>query len=521
MRSKGVNSRVITLILVVSSISWGISSSLLTLFEGIDGNSDANEIETKPNILFILTDDQAFSTIGAFGNTLIQTPTMDALVAEGTHFTNAYVMGGSSPAICSPSRAMLFSGRTLWNLENQGQYGFEISDAYQTLFQIFLENGYNTFATGKNEPGRDGHFARSFNHADKVLFRGMTGSQYRLPLVSFSPEGDYSREREEIHSGTHSAEVYADAAIRFIEEQADSEVPFVAYVAFQTPHDPRQAPTEFQTKYSADEMVLPASYLPQHPFDNGMLRIRDEQLAGFPRTPDEIKQQIADYYAMVSHDDFQISRILEALKRSGHYENTIIVFTSDNGLAVGKHGLMGKQNLYEHSIRVPLVLVGPGIPKGEVREQLCYIYDINPTLCDLAGLPVPEAVQFKSMADLIADPDNQHREHLYFAFMYWQRAVRDDRFKLIEHAVDNRRFTQLFDLTTDPEERINLAGQPNYQKDLSRLRKVLLTEKAHQNDGNSTSEFTTGQGNAFWNTYEREAKTEIPVFEFDHTESFR
>ncbi|EON78389.1 Arylsulfatase [Lunatimonas lonarensis] len=516
MKRKGVNSQIITLILVVSSISWGISSSLVPLFEGIDGISGVNEIESRPNILFILTDDQAFSTIGALGNTRIQTPTMDGLVTEGTHFTNAYVMGGSSPAICSPSRAMLFSGRTLWNLENQGQYGFEISAAYQTLFQVFLENGYNTFATGKNEPGRDGHFARSFNHADKVLFRGMTGSQYRLPLVSFSPEGDYSREREEIHTGTHSAEVYADAAIRFIEEQADSEVPFVAYVAFQTPHDPRQAPEEFQAKYSADEMVLPASYLPQHPFDNGMLQIRDEQLAGFPRTPDEIKQHIADYYAMVSHDDFQISRILNALKRSGKYEKTIIVFTSDNGLAVGKHGLMGKQNLYEHSIRVPLILVGPGIPKGEQRNHLCYIYDLNPTLCELAGIPVPGSVQFKSMADIIADPTRQHRDYLYFAFMYWQRAVRNERFKLVEYSVEEKRHTQLFDLISDREELHNLAGNPEFQQEVADLRELLLGEKDSQNDGNSTSEFATGQGTAFWQTYLNVKTSEVPQPSFEN-----
>ena len=150
----------------------------------------------NPNVLFILTDDQNINTINALGNSAIHTPNIDQLIRSGTSFTNAYIMGGSSPAVCSPSRASLFSGLTLWNLENQGVWGYEISEKYKTLPQIFRENGYTTFATGKNEPGREGHFARSFSAGDKILFRGMTGNQYRLSLCAFSPEGDYSKKQK-------------------------------------------------------------------------------------------------------------------------------------------------------------------------------------------------------------------------------------------------------------------------------------------------------------------------------------
>ncbi len=342
----------------------------------------------------------------------------------------------------------------------------------------------------------------------------MTGSQYRLPLSPFCPEGDYSREREVLHTGTHSAEVYADAAIRFIEQQADSQQPFFAYVSFQTPHDPRQAPDYFNAMYHAEDMELPPSFLPQHPFDNGMIRIRDEDLAGFPRKPEEVKRHIAEYYAMISHDDFQISRILEALRKSGKYDNTIIVFVSDNGLAVGKHGLMGKQNVYEHSVHVPLIISGPGIPKGEVREQLCYIFDLYPTLCERAGLPVPETVQFKSLNKVIDKNVDVHREHLYFAFMSWQRSVRDERFKLIEYCVDDIRHTQLFDLLSDREEMNNLAGDPDFNGQLRKLRSILEVERVRLNDGNSTSEFTTEQGQNFWGIYNAVEKSEFPQFNF-------
>ena len=455
----------------------------------------------KPNILFILTDDQQSNTIHALGNGLIQTPHIDALVREGVSFSNAYIMGGSSPAVCSPSRACLFSGRTLWNLENQGEWGFEISDKYKTLPQVFKDKGYITFATGKNEPGREGHFARSFSAGDKILFRGMTGSQYKLPLCPYSPSGDYSKEKEVLHEGRHSAEVYASACIQFIESQAQGVQPFFAYVAFQTPHDPRQTPPEFAKMYDSSRMAIPASFRAEHPFDNGMLKIRDEMLAGFPRTPAEVKKHLADYYALITYTDAQIGRMMEALEKSGKQKNTIVVFTSDNGLALGQHGLMGKQNVYDHSVHVPLIISGPGIPENEIREQLCYIYDIYPTLCERAGLETPATVEFKSLNKIIGDAGAGHRDHLYFAFMSWQRAIRDKQYKLIEYCVDKKRHTQLFDLKKDNSETVNLADDKNYASILDSLRTILEREKELLNDGNTPYEFTKEQGKYFWDTY--------------------
>ena len=458
----------------------------------------------RPNVLFLFTDDQRYDTINALGNNDIHTPHTDRLVQSGVSFTNAYIMGGSSPAVCSPSRACLFSGRTLWNIENQGIWGYEISKQYTTLPQTFRESGYNTFATGKNEPGRSGHFARSFSSGDKILFRGMTRSQYRLSLCDYSPTGDYSRKREVLHEGKHSAEVYADACIKFLEDNTDSDQPFFAYVSFQTPHDPRQSPTEFRERYKDEDVRLPASFKPQHPFDNGMLKIRDEMLAGFPRTAKQVRKQLADYFAIITHTDAQIGRILSALKRSGKADNTIIVFTSDNGLAVGRHGLMGKQNVYDHSVHVPLIVSGPGIPEGESRSQLCYIYDIYPTLCDIAGIKTPDTVQFTSLKNVIKDKDAKHREHLYFAFMSWQRAILNSPYKLIEYCVGNQRHTQLFNLHADPHETKNLAEDATHAETLKSLRHLLRREAMRLNDGNVPFDFTNKQGTEFWSNYDRD-----------------
>lgn len=195
-------------------------------------------------------------------------------------------------------------------------------------------------------------------------------------------------------------------------------------------------------------------------------------------------------------------RILDALEKAGRLQNTIIVFASDNGLAVGRHGLMGKQNVYDHSVHVPLILSGPGIPAGEERGQLCYLYDIFPTLCERAGLDTPGTVQFKSLNQVLDDGGAKHRDHLYFAFMSWQRAVRDPQYKLIEYCVNGERHTQLFDLRHDPLEMNNLAGDANFQDTLGRLRKLLQAERVRLNDGNSPFPFTDKQGKDFWTAYQ-------------------
>jgi arylsulfatase A-like enzyme len=162
---------------------------------------------------------------------------------------------------------------------------------------------------------------------------------------------------------------------------------------------------------------------------------------------------------------------------------------------------MGKQNIYDHSVHVPLILSGKGIPKGEKRSQLCYIYDIYPTLCELSGIAIPETVQLKSLVPSLKDAEKNHRDHLSFAFMSWQRSVYDGRHKLIEYCVDGKRTTQLFDLKDDPQETKNLAGDPGSKPMLVRLRKLLIEEKGRLNDGNTPYPFSDKLGDDFWETY--------------------
>ena len=208
-----------------------------------------------------------------------------------------------------------------------------------------------------------------------------------------------------------------------------------------------------------------------HPFDNGEMKGRDESLAPWPRTPRVAREHIAAYYAMITHVDAQIGRVLQALEETGHARNTIVIFAADNGLAVGQHGLWGKQNLYDHSIRVPLVIGGPGLPRGRRTDGLCYLLDLFPTLCDLTGVQAPPTVEGRSLLPLLKNPKARVRDSVYFAYRHFQRAVRTEEWKLMVYNVADRRTTQLFHIRHDPMERTNLDGRtphtpgvsPNYR----------------------------------------------------------
>jgi arylsulfatase A-like enzyme len=241
-------------------------------------------------------------------------------------------------------------------------------------------------------------------------------------------------------------------------------------------------PPEYLKMYDTAKIKLPPNFMPQHNFDNGELKVRDELLAGFPRTIPEIKGHIRDYYAMITHLDAQIGRIIDALKESGEYENTIIIFSGDNGLALGQHGLMGKQNVYEHSVGVPLIWSGPGIPENQKRDAFVYLLDIYPTICEIIGIKVPDSVDGTSIKQCILDKNAQIRTSLYFSYRDFQRSVRDREYKLIEYNVSGKRTTQLFNIGADPWEKNNLADDPEYRNKLKSMRKAMLEQKKLTDD---------------------------------------
>ncbi len=453
--------------------------------------------DSQPNVLFLFTDDQRFDTIATLGNEQIHTPTLDGLVERGTTFTQAHIPSGSSAAVCMPSRAMLHTGRTLFHIAGRGE---TIDPAHTTLGQCLAEHGYRTFGTGKwhNAPES---FNRSFGEGAEIFFGGME-DHWNIPVCRYDPTGEYTMRTpkcpdpyfsrsvyqhisDHVTPGKHSTELFADATINFL-RTCTAEEPFFAYVSFMAPHDPRTMPPRFLEMYDPASLDLPPNMLPEHPFANGATfetGLRDEVLAAYPRQEDEIRQHLAEYYAMISHLDYEIGRILAALDETGLAENTIIVFAGDNGLAVGQHGLMGKQSCYEHSLRVPLIFAGPGIPAGQRCESYAYLLDIFPTLCDLVDVAKPESVEGLSLAPAIIAPATRVRETVFAAYLQYQRCVKDDRYKFVEYVVDGKHtHTQLFDLQADPWELKNLAGDPAYSDTRGRLRRLMLDYRRDWDD---------------------------------------
>ena len=419
------------------------------------------------NILFVLSDDQRADTIAALGNTHIETPNLDRLVREGTAFTRAYCMGSLQGAVCVPSRAMNLTGRTLFHVRDD-------LAAQDTWPEAFGRQGYTTFLTGKWH-NQQSSALRTFQRGKAIFFGGM-GDPYSLPVRDISQKHTLGDERV---SGAHSVQQFADAASEFLRAQTGAS-PFLCYVALNLPHDPRVAPKEYHRRSNAVVQPLPRNFLLQHPFNNGALTLRDEELAPWPRAPEVVRQHLADYYASIAFLDAQVGRILDALRASGQYERTIIVFTSDHGLAIGSHGLFGKQNLYDHSMRSPLVIAGPGVPKDRRSDAMCYLLDIFPTVGELTGVSAPEGDEGRSLLPTLADPPRAGRDSLFTAYADVQRAVRDDRWKLIVYPKVNK--TQLFDLRNDSIEMHDLANDANHVGEVSRLLGMLRAWQGRLDD---------------------------------------
>jgi arylsulfatase A-like enzyme len=443
--------------------------------------------EEKPNIIFLFSDDQSFKAVHALGNDEIITPTMDKLAEEGITFTHAYNMGGWNGAVCVASRAMLISGRSIWRAQQISDHYSKNEDIDKTWPKLMQTAGYDTYMTGKwhvNAKPKD-----IFNHVGHVL-RGMpwdTPEGYNRPQnVNDTLWQPWKKEFGGYwKGGKHWSEVVKDDAVSFIDSAALKEKPFFMYIAFNAPHDPRQSPKEYVDMYPLENIAVPESYMPTYPYAETMgagQNLRDEKLAPFPRTEYSVKVNRQEYYAITSHLDDQIKDILDALDEKGLKENTYIFFTSDHGLACGEHGLMGKQNMYDHSMRVPLMVVGPNIPKGKKIEADVYLQDVMATTLDIAEIEKPEYIEFNSFMDLA----NEARTKSNYGAIYGtyekgsQRMIRKNNYKLIVYPKSQK--VLLFDLENDPLELNDLSSDPANSKKLKTLFKDLIELQGSMGD---------------------------------------
>jgi arylsulfatase A-like enzyme len=390
----------------------------------------------RPNILLLCADDHRADAIGGLGHPVLRTPNWDRLLRDGTVFTHTF----TTVPVCTPARAELLSGCSALSTGVRW-FGDTLPSHLPLLPHTFVQAGYNTFFTGKWH--NDGHpTERGYQETRRVFVGGMTDHRMRFEENGKTVTG-------------FSSELFAEAVCDYVRAQEEEEKPWFAHVAFTAPHDPRTPPMGWRV--DPRRVPLPPNFMPEHPFDNGEMTIRDELLTGFPRTEEEIRQHLADYYGMLLHLDAQVGRILAELDATHQRNQTLVVYTSDHGLAVGSHGLMGKMNLYDHSVRVPLILRGPGVPEGVQQDALCMGFDLYPTLCDLCAIPIPDTVEGKSLKPVLERETHTHRDTVFSTYRDVQRMVRTDRYKYIFYPQIDKE--QLFDLTSDPHELTNLLDE--------------------------------------------------------------
>jgi len=448
---------------------------LIPVMPGLVSLLPAQAPQPRPNIVFIVSDDQRPDTVHALGNSLIRTPVLDRLVERGTTFPRAI----AAYPICHVSRAEILTGCSAFRAYRHYPTG-PIDPDLATLAGTFQNAGYTTCYTGKWH--NDGHPKQRGYSLTSGLFSSGSGGQ---PLThaedsqgqtvtgyvgwTFKTDDGEIRLDRGIGLTPRTSEHIADGAIEFIQRSQDR--PFLLHVNFAAPHDPRIQPPGDRHRYDPTALPLPGNFAPQHPFDHGNLHGRDEVLLQKPLEPDRLRRELACYYAVISHMDEQIGRIISVLEERNLIENTLIVFTSDQGLALGSHGLTGKQNMYEHTIGVPLIMAGPHVPRGRKVDASCYLRDLFPTFCELTGIAIPSTVQGRSLHPLLRGDVERLYPFVTAYFTDTQRMIRDDRWKLIVYPTAGRQ--QLFDLRTDPLERHDLSASLDQQARIQTMKDEL------------------------------------------------
>ncbi len=424
-----------------------------------------------PNVVLIVTDDQRADTISALGNPTLRTPGLDRLATQGFAFLNARNQGSYNGAVCIASRSMCQSGQSLWHYSDNLKGRVTLGEMLQTV-------GYHTYGTGKWHNGVEA-LKRSFTAADHIT-PGFLSRGHDSAFTTQSIRNGVVTDGKNVPPA-YSTDLIGRTAVDFL-GRYDHKKPFFLYVGFNAPHDPFTRIPAFEAAYRDDsgrsKVPLFDNFLPQPPVDPGVMAIRDEVLLPHPLEPDAVREQNAIYYGMISHLDSWVGKILDQLKAKGLEENTLVIFTSDHGLARGSHGLLGKQNLYEHSLRIPMLLRGPGITAGGKSSSPIYNFELYRTIAEAAAAtPKAGQVEGESFLPIATGRSKGSRNVVYDGYINLMRAVVDGDWKLIETHVKKVRSTQLFNLAADPSEKTNLAADPAHAAKLKALREQMIAQR--------------------------------------------
>lgn len=470
-------------------------SILILIFLASACANEKSKEAKKPNFLFIIADDQSPFDLKTYDpNSILETPTLDMLVNGGIVFEDARHMGSMNGAVCTPSRHMVMSGRTLWHLPPSAQFQKQVDPHpidEQTIGAIFNRAGYKTMRTCKK------------------------GNSYPNANKQFTVVRDATKRgnTEESGSAWHAKQVIDYLGDRKASQETD---PFFIYLGFSHPHDTRNGTDQLLAKYGSvnhvdkeslppldeNQPVLQDNYLTAHPFPHGHPKLRDEErVKGVWKNRDEatVRNELGREYACSENIDIQLAKVLKKLEELGELDNTYIIYTADHGMSIGRHGLMGKQNLYEHTWRVPFIIKGPGLSASKRVQGNIYLLDILPTLCDLAGIDAPESVEGKSFVPVLKGEKEVIRDVMYGVYAGGtkpgMRTVKKGDWKLIKYDVLDGAVqeTQLFNLAQNPNEyfpehkrenemETDLAENPKYADQLQEMESLLLEQMVAHDD---------------------------------------
>ncbi|UCG38338.1 MAG: sulfatase [bacterium] len=418
----------------------------------------------RPNILLVLTDDQRADALGCAGNSILRTPNMDTLARTGVRFRQAFA---ASP-ICAASRASVLTG-----LHERGhRYTFGTAPLAKDLVRASYPStmrraGYRTGFVGKLGvdvgPGSAREMFDVFHHLEQPpYFRDVAGRR------------------------RHLSQIIADHAVDFLGTNPKGQ-PFCLSVSFSAPHAVDDDPRQFFWPESCDDLYRDAEIPVPGPEADGIFRSQPDFVRnslGRRRwawrfdTPARYREMVRGYYRMITGVDMELGRLLGELDRLRMRENTIVIFSSDNGYFLGERGLAGKWLLYEPSIRVPLIISDPRLSPlslGRVRDELALNVDIAPTILGLAGIAQEGGVHGRSLGPLLGTKAVPWREEVFLEHLYdhpeipSSEGVRTSRWKYIRYRREPA-WEELYDLERDPAEAVNLAGSGAEDERLARMR---------------------------------------------------
>jgi len=459
---------------------------LIFLLFFLAGQTLAATAPSRFNVLFVLVDDMRPDATHALGNEQIETPNLDKLAARGCLFTRATC----GYPICHVSRSEVLTGRCLIGADMPG-HPLTLDPAWTFWPEVMQRAGWHTVYSGKwhvqGTPWKRGYDAT----AGLFSSGGAAGMPLTCPVSStgskvtgytgwtFKGNDNKPLLDEGIGLTPETDAHIADGVIETIRQRGDK--PFFIHANFTAPHDPLHWPRDVEKRIDPGQLTLPSNFRPEHPFDHGNITGRDEVIVPAPRTAEDVKKERAIYFTLVENLDLQVGRIISELEKSGALARTLIIFSSDHGLAMGSHGLMGKQNQYEHTIGVPLIIAGPGIPEGRRIAAQCYLRDLFPTICEMAGLEIPATVQGRSLLPVLRGEKAEIHDAIFGSFTDTQRMIRTaEGWKLMWYPKINRR--QLFHLPDDPDELHDLSADPTQQERIGQLQKQLETWQRAQGD---------------------------------------